>query len=482
MANIVNQYGQVKLGVRYTSAPLTSTLWGNVFGVWNADALGTSLDASIRAAYNAENNANDALGAYNGTEGGTLTYSTGKIGNAFDFNGTNAFVELPENTLSLSTNFALSFWMYTIANGTTSVISNFGNDGINRGFYIDQDGSNSLRFVAFNNTPTIVTSGTGTIQLNQWQHFVFNCNAGVGQWYINGSSIGSPTNISPTYISNSKPLIGAYRSGNTGGKSSYRNMKLDAFTAWNKALTAGEISSLYNGGLGAEYPFASQTLSTTADAVGSNHGIRPSSTLTGGVPGPSFTTGKIGKAFTFDGINDYIALPDNSLNFTGPFSYSFWIKATDTTGYTVIVGNIQGARAPYGFGHGYNFWLQYGKITIGFRNGMDSPSYGLDSVATVANGLWNHVVITYKYTPVNTDGAKIYINGVLDSSRSVPNSTNFYSSPMKACIGARNQAGAPEYFLSNGTSLDAMSVWNKELSASEITELYNSGNGKQYPN
>ena len=233
--------------------------YGNSMFLFNNGIIATPasdpLGDSLYAVYKAESNANDSLGTYNGTAGGGLTYTAGKSGDAFDFNGTNAYVELPENTLSLSTNFSFSFWMYSRAHATTTVISNFGNDGINRGFYIDQDGTQALRFVAFNSTPVIVTSGGGALQLNQWQHFVFNCNAGVGQWYLNGSSIGSPNSISSTYISNSKPLIGAFRSGNTGGKSSYRNMKLDEFTAWNRELTSTEITELYNAGTGKFYPY-----------------------------------------------------------------------------------------------------------------------------------------------------------------------------------------------------------------------------------
>jgi hypothetical protein len=36
--------------------------------------------------------------------------------------------------------------------------------------------------------------------------------------------------------------------------------------------------------------------------------------------------------------------------------------------------------------------------------------------------------------------------------------------------------------MKNGSKLDAIGVWNRVLTATEVTELYNSGNGKQYPN
>ena len=198
--------------------------------------------------------------------------------------------------------------------------------------------------------------------------------------------------------------------------------------------------------------------------------------------GLTYTAGKSGNAFTFNGTNAYVSLPDNSLNFTGAFSYSFWIKSSDTTNYTIIVGNIQNARAPYGFTHGYQFWLSAGKVQVDFRDGTSSVNFTQTSSGSVANGSWKHVAITFD--PLNiVTGSKIYINGSLDISGVTPplGSVNLYSSPMKACIGARNISGSAITNLSSGTSLDESDFWTKELTSTEITELYNAGAGKFYP-
>jgi hypothetical protein len=56
----------------------------------------------LYAAYNADNNTNDALNTYNGTAIGGLTYSTGKINQAFQFNGTNSLVSLPTNSMKFT--------------------------------------------------------------------------------------------------------------------------------------------------------------------------------------------------------------------------------------------------------------------------------------------------------------------------------------------------------------------------------------------
>jgi hypothetical protein len=33
----------------------------------------------------------------------------------------------------------------------------------------------------------------------------------------------------------------------------------------------------------------------------------------------------------------------------------------------------------------------------------------------------------------------------------------------------------------NGSKVDELNIWNKELTATEVTELYNAGTGKFYP-
>jgi hypothetical protein len=89
-----------------------------------------------------------------------------------------------------------------------------------------------------------------------------------------------------------------------------------------------------------------------------------------------------------------------------------------------------------------------------------------------------------------TNNLKIYLNGNLltvTSNGPNPNDISAYQNvnfntthPFR--IGAYTNAdnSTPSYFF-NG-KIDAFNAWNRVLTQSEITELYNSGNGKQYPN
>ena len=237
----------------------------------------------------------------------------------------------------------------------------------------------------------------------------------------------------------------------------------------NGIITAGKtvVSTLLNS-LFAVY----KAESNANDSLGVING-----TAQGGL---TYTTGKSGNAFAFNGTNAYVSLPDNSLNFTGKFSYSFWIKSNDlTAGGGIIVGNVQSPRNPYGFTHGYEIGTGSGKCYFFFRSGTNIQ-YNHYTTNVVNNGNWNHIVVTYDPTNITT-GAKIYINGTLNIQAATIGVPIGYSSPMKACIGARNQSGSPVNFLPNGTSIDELNAWNKELTSTEVTELYNSGLGKFYP-
>ena len=74
----------------------------------------------------------------------------------------------------------------------------------------------------------------------------------------------------------------------------------------------------------------------------------------------------------------------------------------------------------------------------------------------------------------------MYADGVLIGSDTGSSTHVAYDSPNYPLIGANqyNATTYQEYFLGK---LDAVSVWNRELTAADVTELYNSGTGKQYP-
>jgi len=177
----------------------------------------------------------------------------------------------------------------------------------------------------------------------------------------------------------------------------------------------------------------------------------------------------------FDGINDYISIanPSNFHFESGgtdqPWSISMWIKATGTFSSIRLAskGAINNTEWIFSttFDDRLNFALYKGAANNNFI-GMKSSS-----TLTADLGFWIHVVGTYDAT-MSEGGIKLYKNGAALglSSASSGSYTGLRDSGDKMEIGRWNGTGVN--FTGN---IDEVSVWNKELSAAEVTEIYNLG-------
>jgi len=481
---------QTKVGWRAYVATTTtteSTLLTSIYGVWNADTLGTSLDSSIYGVYNGDN-VNDTSGnARNGTNVNGVTFTTGKVGNAFTFNGSN-YVGLPDDSLnSLTGDFSISFWVnFTSLTGGQAIISNLAYSAPNQwGTAIYTNGSNLIFAICTgvgSNSIGLAEFG-GVLNTNTTYFYTITRKGSTrSRIYKNGTLVASDVNISNPVnnTGNMRPSIGAINYGplysNTKEYYFSNGSKIDALNIWNKELSADEILSLYNAGTGAEYPFSSQLLPSPNDSVSANHG-----TL---MNGTTFTTGKIGKAFTFDGVNDYVALPNNIMKFsnTDNWSISFWIYQT-AGAYSGVIGNWDydgsqgtgwGIRTNTAGSNPTAFTIQ---LFTNWVNGTGTLLNVLSTLGTTSINTWNHFVITRN----SSSQEKIYQNGTLVASQTNSSTKLTYPATSYSCIGAERYQSSIIGYAKAGTKIDAMSVWNKELTSTEVTELYNSGNGKQYP-
>ena len=216
---------------------------------------------NLYAVYNAENNANNALNTYNGTAKGGLTYSVGKVGNAFQFNGTNAYVSIPRTTneFDFTGDFSISLWFNQSVNG--NLFNNFYfTSSTNRYGYNLYLQDSRVRFATYNgNTATSTNIGQATatvINTNTWYQVVITkTTSNAFKMYINNvlqtlSVMSGDLSLNPIYSSSNTVNIGAER-----GISDFLNGRIDALNVWNKELTQSEITELYNSGNGVQYPF-----------------------------------------------------------------------------------------------------------------------------------------------------------------------------------------------------------------------------------
>jgi hypothetical protein len=199
---------------------------------------------------------------------------------------------------------------------------------------------------------------------------------------------------------------------------------------------------------------------TPNDALGNYNG-----TL---VNGATYGTGIINQGFSLDGVNDYVDLGNSSIwdYGTNDFTISIWCYWTTNTLNDPILG-VAGYNTTNG---GFSLYATTSeKLTLWYRNS------GTFQIGGTANGTftinnWNHVVLRR-----TTNTIDLFINNVKHNL-----STTFTDSLGNSTANTRiGNNGYGLYFIG---SLDELANFNRSLSDVQITELYNSGAGKQYPN
>jgi len=217
------------------------------------------------------------------------------------------------------------------------------------------------------------------------------------------------------------------------------------------------------------------------------------------INGAGFTTGKINQGFLGNGeITDSTAkyidfgnsISQRNLNF--PITISTWINKQylNTGGCRLIfldgeLGNTSVSGAWLQVTNLNNTTDKLSRIRAGFGNGGSNISSNFKEYWTgfiVPNDVWSHIVVVIN----NDSDFKFYLNGVLVSSTLLNGTaTNIGWSGKKTQIGANNNVGINNYsstWPSFRGIMDETYIWNRALTQADITELYNSNAGKQYPN
>ena len=176
------------------------------------------------------------------------------------------------------------------------------------------------------------------------------------------------------------------------------------------------------------------------------------------------------KSIEFDGMNDFVDCGDNdNLSFgngvtDSPFSISAWIKIGQTIS--------QGIVTKYGSTSATREWLFYitgGKLRLLlWGNGTNNIATGTTNLAT---NTWYHVVCTYDGRGGSTayNGMTLYINGVAES---VTTSGGAYTAMSNTNQNVEIGKHLTNELLGN---IDETAIFNIELSASDVTTIYNGG-------
>lgn len=196
---------------------------------------------------------------------------------------------------------------------------------------------------------------------------------------------------------------------------------------------------------------------TVMDSSGNaNHGSAcPNSTgPTGGA------SGKFGNAGTFDGVDDYIALttPFNPGN--SNFTLSAWININSSESSSTKVQSIFGNNQNTPF-----FGYQPANKSFRARNDV-TEVISSQTVNNLADSNWHHVALNVDQSSLKVN---FYVDGSLLSTQTLNGTYGGNTNQYLAKLGNSYVPGAVTQFKG---SIDEARIYNKSLSASEISQLY----------
>lgn len=174
--------------------------------------------------------------------------------------------------------------------------------------------------------------------------------------------------------------------------------------------------------------------------------------------GVTYTSAKINNGAVFDGAITTYLEKTNVASVTA-FSFSFWINVATWNAVNAIIDKLPA-------GEGYRIWG--GTTWSGILLTINGTNWSYTWTPTT--GVWYHFVWTY-----DSGTAKLYLNGNTTPVDTKTGLTLTDNSTRTLALG--NRAAHDQKLTS---SLDEVGYWSRALTTSDVTELYNSGNGTSF--
>lgn len=409
-----------------SSNPWTVVSSSNADGVTGdgGNVLGLFTDNSI--------NSNDGIAVNMGKINAKSSIAGGTFSTvSMDFNTSNEYVKMG-NVLNFDHDdaFSISFWFKKVNTTTTAAVSKY--DGT-QGYVIFVSNFGAVNIKISNNGTTEIDVQTTRSGLNDgaWHNAVctydgYGAASGVSI-YIDG--VLEPTTINEDTLAGNSIITSAEFniSGYNNGTSEFGGL-IDDVAVYNKELSIDEVSEIFN----------------------------------------HIATQFSEKSLVFDGTTEHVSMGDVvelSFERTNSFSLSCWIKCN--TGPGAFLAKQEASPDFQGYSMGVN---SSGEILVQIINSFGNRIL-LSSINLIDDDKWHHVVMTYDGSSA-ASGVNVYLDNksefmTVDEdtlSATIDNTQPFL-------IGARG-SGSDLNFTG---FIDDASVFDVELTSSQVDEIYNSG-------
>ncbi len=417
----------------------------------------------------------DIIGGRTGILGFALSILPGKVSNSFRFDGVDDFFRVDTTGIVRGlSEMTIDAWVRPLGphsngyayGGTVFHESVAGlSDKTRLSFYVLNDGRVNIFTRIDDETVRMVTT-TATIPLNQWSFIAATYSATTGlKIYINGQEAGSLQGSFGPFINSNSAFV-AIGSDSLNAVGDEFNGDIDEVEIFNRALTQGELQAIYQADSAGKCKTAPPTDcvqppsgmlawlpgdGNTTDLTGNHNGTLQN--------GATYAAGKVGQAFSFDGIDDFVDL--GAWNAGSTWSLEAWVNPS------ALPAGRKGILGAYQSCSDWGISLEDGKLGVTILEPTAcTKTYLWDQAPSI--GTWYHVVGTNDGTT-----ARLYVNGVLRNSGVV--TANYIGTGAGTRIGGEVCCSGANF----PGLIDEPTIYGRALSAAEILALYNAGsNGK----
>ncbi|WP_370088103.1 LamG-like jellyroll fold domain-containing protein [Ekhidna sp.] len=384
-------------------------------------------------------------------------------GDALDFDGSSQYVQGPDLSGKIDSDFTIEAWVNSSASGAQNIVS--------IGSKVSAGDQINLKFRSTDQlsiTPNGVNGPSSGLANNDgsWHHIAGVYEGTTLSLYVDGvfaNSITTSLNLDLTQFrigidadDASQPLTG----------------QIDEVRIWNSAVAVGDIAAYANttdisshpnySDMVAYYKFDDGTGSTILEDVFANNDgtLTSMDENTDWVASGALADAPEQNALNFDGTSDFVSFTRQNLS--AGLTYEAWINTTSTASTSVYEGNpaltvigdndnsIEGA-----------FGVHDGKVRYTHWTGAATTFDQMDGTVDVNDGLWHHIAVTHEN---GSNEVRLYVDGILD----VVSTSTIYSTGISANrIGSSYLSGGgnDNFFIGE---IDEVRIWNAVLDESEI--------------
>lgn len=423
--------------------------------------------------------------------GTTLPSSTtdrrSRANSAYSFSGSSAMASNTTTKIQ-GYNLTWSIWFKTsmttgghLLGGSSQQTGSTGSSS--RAIYMDTTGK--VGFGVYMSGAGYAAQSSQSYNDNQWHLATATEDSTGSKLYVDGALVGTTTaTITGSYTMYWRvgyDNIYNYPGGSTATSYHFTG-SLDDPRIYNRTLSSQEVSALYTqyapglkvaqGGNGLVGWWKFDGNAKDASPYADN----------GTVSGATLTADRknaANSAYSFNGTSSYIQMPYNSVTRpTSAITVSAWIYTTNnasTAEQRIVSTTETGGYALYLTGSSGNQCIAQQICFIIYQSSSTIQKVQANK-SLLANNAWTHIVVTYD---ASTGILSLFLNGSLTTTNSVGAVPLFYTYSNPLCIGAEasatNCSSSTAYY---SGSIDDVRVYNRVLSASDITGLYGSYNSQ----